>query len=61
VSYLVDANVLSEPTNPAPNAGVVAWLRHNESQIVVDAIVLGEVRPGILLLPKGRRRAKLER
>ena len=59
--YLVDANVLSEPTKPAPNTGVVAWLRHNESEIVVDPIILGEVRFGILLLPKGRRRATLER
>lgn len=59
--YLVDANVLSEPTKPAPNTGVVAWLRHNESEIVVDPIILGEVRFGILLLPKGRRRASLER
>ena len=59
--YLVDANVLSEPTKPAPNTGVVAWLRHNESEIVVDPIILGEVRFGILLLPKGRRRARLER
>ena len=59
--YLVDANVLSEPTKPAPNTGVVAWLRHNESEIVVDPISLGEVRFGILLLPKGRRRARLER
>jgi predicted nucleic acid-binding protein len=61
VRYLVDANVLSEPTKPAPNTGVVAWLRHNESEIVVDPIILGEVRFGILLLPKGRRRASLER
>jgi predicted nucleic acid-binding protein len=61
VRYLVDANVLSEPTKPAPNTGVVAWLRHNESEIVVDPIILGEVRFGILLLPKGRRRARLER
>ncbi|MEP7000351.1 MAG: PIN domain-containing protein [bacterium] len=61
MKYLVDANVLSEPTKPAPNADVVAWLRRNEREIAVDAIILGEVRFGILLLPKGRRRTKLER
>ena len=59
--YLVDANVLSEATRPAPHAGVVAWLRNNEREIAVDPIILGEVRFGILLLPKGRRRARLER
>ena len=61
MKYLVDANVLSEPTRPAPHAGVVAWLRNNEREIAVDPIILGEVRFGILLLPKGRRRSRLER
>ena len=61
MKYLVDANVLSEATKPAPHASVVAWLRNNEREIAVDPIILGEVRFGILLLPKGRRRARLER
>jgi len=61
VTYLVDANVLSEPTKAAPHARVIEWLRHNEREIAVDPIILGEVRFGILLLPKGRRRAGLER
>jgi len=61
VSFLVDANVLSEPTKSAPDPGVVEWLRHNERDIVVDPVILGEVRFGILLLPKGKRRARLER
>ena len=59
--FLVDANVLSEPTKARPNAAVVDWLRRNERDIAVDPIILGEVRCGILLLPKGKRRAKLER
>jgi len=61
VTYLVDANVLSEPTKPAPDSKVVEWLRHHEREIVVDPIILGEIMFGILLLPKGRRRASLER
>ena len=58
--YLVDANVLSEPTKSSPSARVVEWLRRNERDMVVDPVILGEVRFGILLLPKGKRRAKLE-
>lgn len=58
--YLVDANVLSEPTKPAPHAGVVEWLRRHERDIAVDPIILGEVRFGILLLPRGKRRTRLE-
>ncbi|HUE88812.1 MAG TPA: PIN domain-containing protein [Vicinamibacterales bacterium] len=59
--YLVDANVLSEPTRPAPNSHVVMWLRDHERAIAIDPIVLGEVRFGILLLPAGKRRTNLER
>jgi predicted nucleic acid-binding protein len=60
VRFLVDANVLSEPTKPAPDARVVDWLRRNEREIVVDPIILGEVRFGILRLSKGKRRTRLE-
>jgi toxin FitB len=61
VRYLVDANILSEPTKLSPDSRVVEWLRRKEREIAVDPIILGEVRFGILLLPKGRRRARLER
>lgn len=59
--FLVDANVLSEPTKAEPDARVVEWLRANERDLAVDPIVLGEVRFGILLLPRGKRRNRLER
>jgi toxin FitB len=59
--YLVDANVLSEAIKPDPDERVVEWLRSNEPKIAVDPIILGEVRFGILLLPRGRRRSQLER
>jgi hypothetical protein len=58
--FLVDANVLSEPTRARPNNDVVAWLRRHERDVAVDPVVLGEVRFGILLLPKGKRRRALE-
>jgi len=61
VKYLVDANVLSEPTKAKPDPGVVAWLRAHEHDIVVDPIILGEMRFGILVLPRGRKRTALER
>jgi predicted nucleic acid-binding protein len=61
VTYLVDANVLSEPTKPAPTTQVIEWLRRNERRIAVDPVILGELRFGILLLPRGKRRARLER
>jgi predicted nucleic acid-binding protein len=60
VKYLVDANVLSEPTRPEPDPKTVAWLRRHERAFAVDPVILGEIRFGILLLPGGKRRARLE-
>jgi toxin FitB len=60
VTYLVDPNVLSEATKPAPDAKVINWLRRNERDLAVDPIILGEIRFGIHLRPPGRRRRRLE-
>ncbi len=60
MTCLVDANVLCEATRPSPDIRVVEWLKRNERDLVVDPVILGEVRFGILLLPPGRRRRELE-
>lgn len=60
MTYLVDANVLSEPTKPAPVDKVVDWLSVNERNLVVDSIILGELCIGILALAPGRKRRQLE-
>lgn len=61
MTFLVDANVLSEATKPAPAREVITWLRAHEAEIVVDPIILGEIRFGIHLVPGGKRRQRLER
>jgi toxin FitB len=61
VKYLVDANVLSEPTKPSPDPRVMDWLRAHEPEIAVDPVILGELRFAILILPKGKKRSVLER
>ena len=61
MTFLVDANVLSEPTKSEPNPHVVDWLRQHEADISVDPVIIGEIRFGILLMPKGKRRNRLER
>jgi len=58
--YLVDANVLSEPTKRVADSRVVAWLNANESNLIIDSIIIGELRIGILALPRGRKRDRLE-
>lgn len=61
MAYLVDANVLSEPTRRDPVPQVLEWLKRNERELTLDPFVLGEIRFGVLLLPPGRRRGRLER
>ena len=53
MTYLVDANVLSEATKPAPNSNAIERLRNNERAIAVDPIILD-------LSPAGKRRRRLE-
>ncbi len=60
MKYLVDASVLSEPTKPVPDDRAVEWLRRHERDLAVSPIILGELEYGILLLPPGRRRTRLE-
>ena len=60
MTYLVDANVLSEPTKPSPSSKAIDWLRANEGSLVVDSIIVGELCVGILSLPRGRKQRQLE-
>lgn len=59
MKYLVDSNVLSEPTKPKPRLEVVFWLKERVVDLVVNPIVVGELEYGILILPKGKRRNRL--
>jgi predicted nucleic acid-binding protein len=58
--YLLDTNVLSEPTKPSPNPGVIAWLASKEArQLHVSVLTLGEIYRGIAKLPMGPKRDRL--
>lgn len=60
MKYLADANLLSEATKESPSPKAVSWLRRHEHEVAVNPVVLGEIEYGILLLPSGRRRKRLE-
>jgi len=61
VNYLVDANILSEPTKPAPVQTVLDWIRKHDDELVINSIVLGELEFGSLRLPLGQKRRRLEK
>lgn len=59
MNFLVDANVLSEATKPHPDAKAMKWLRAHETELAINPIILGELRFGMFLLPKGKQRSNL--
>ena len=61
MSFLVDTDVLSDPSRPQPSPKVDAWLVAHQSQIYTSAISIGEIKRGIERLPTGAKRNGLEK
>jgi toxin FitB len=60
VRYLLDTNVISEWTRPRPDPAVVPWLDvADEDTLYLSGLAFAEIRLGIELLPRGRKRARL--
>lgn len=54
---VLDTNVVSELTRPAPSSAVVGWVRRQAAfDLFLTAITEAELRYGVELLPAGRRR-----
>jgi predicted nucleic acid-binding protein len=60
MSYLVDANVLSEATRRQPDAKVLSWLERYDAELHVSTLTLAEIVKGIHLLAHGKKRRDLE-
>ena len=61
MTYLLDTNVVSEPTKLKPNSGWLAWLGSvNEDRTFVSTVTISELRNGIERLPAGARRSRLD-
>ncbi|MGE0281191.1 MAG: type II toxin-antitoxin system VapC family toxin [Rhizobiaceae bacterium] len=57
---LIDTNVLSEASKPAPEMRVLEWLHHlDEDRTFISAVSIAEIRRGIALMEPGRRRDAL--
>ena len=57
---LVDTNIVSEPLRIAPEPRVTAWIDAQPLEtLYLSAIVVAELRFGVLTLPAGRRRDRL--
>ncbi len=60
--YLLDTNILSNPTKPGPSAALTAWLAEQaDEDLFIGSRIVAEIWRGILEKPAGKRRRELER
>ncbi|QQZ28068.1 type II toxin-antitoxin system VapC family toxin [Thiothrix subterranea] len=60
IVYLVDTNILSEPTRATPDANVMRQLQRHRSSIATASVVWHELWFGCGRLPVSRKRTQLE-
>jgi predicted nucleic acid-binding protein len=60
MSFLLDSNVLSEPTKPKPSERVLEWLQQHEDDSFLSVITVGELQRGVHLYPLSKKRSVLE-
>ncbi len=59
--YLLDTDIISNVAKPAPSESLVAWMAEQADQdLFIASLTLAEIRRGILELPAGKRRERLE-
>ncbi len=57
---ILDTNIISELTRPAPDPGVIAWLDSLPTdEAAITAITAAELQYGVRRMPDGRRKAEL--
>ena len=54
--YLLDSNLISEPTKPKPCLNVIHQLNLNERMMGVPSLVIHEMQYGYLKMPEGQRK-----
>lgn len=57
--YLLDSNIISEPSKPKPNLKVLDLLTTKRNVSVISTVSYFEMFHGILTLPNGKRKERL--
>ncbi|MGA8055485.1 MAG: type II toxin-antitoxin system VapC family toxin [Burkholderiales bacterium] len=61
MSWLLDTCVVSELVRPRPKTSVVRWVgEHDEDELFLSVITIGELEKGIAKLPESPKRVTLE-
>src|ERR1035437_7235678 len=60
--HLLDTNIISNVTKPAPSAALVAWMAEQaDEDLFISSLTVAEIRCGLLEKPAGKKRKELER
>lgn len=60
-NYVVDTNVISESIKAEPNKAATEWLSEHSQTLYLTSITIEELRFGELMMPKGKKRAALQK
>jgi toxin FitB len=59
--YLLDTNILSSITKPAPSDSLMTWMADQADQdLFIASLTVAEIRRGVLEKPAGERRNELD-
>jgi hypothetical protein len=60
--YLLDTNILSNVTKPAPSEPLLAWMAEQaDEDLFIATLVVAEIWLGVLSAPAGKKRTQLEK
>ena len=60
--YLLDTNIISNATKPAPCESLLAWMAEQaDEDLFIASLTVAEIWAGVLEKPAGKKRARLER
>jgi predicted nucleic acid-binding protein len=61
MQYLLDTNILSNVTRPAPSEPLIAWMADQVDQdLFIASLTIAEIWRGVLEKPAGKRRDRLK-
>jgi predicted nucleic acid-binding protein len=59
--YLLDTNILSNITKPAPSEALLAWMAdQTDTDLFISSLTVAEIRRGVLEKPAGKKRDQLD-
>ena len=60
--YLLDTNIISNVTKPAPSNALISWMADQaDPDLFISSLTVAEIRRGLLEKPLGRKRTELEK